>query len=275
VLVDLAVMAFFVCLRNRSRVVLLSQEDDCSYYKEGFLRSFVTFAYKVIFWLKIPVLCVSDSLATRLGKMGASRVMSVSNGIEQKLFSRQLSSSYSKEKSSAVAIIMYARRDYRKGMDIAVEAIEKLYSFKPEGWELWVIGEERPDIQAPSLKVKVYGVLNEEELIQCLSGGDVFLSSSRQEGFGLMQLQAMACGCALVTTDAFCLAKHETNALVSQVNDSSGLALSLERLIKDNELRIRLVASGIELAQSYPKVKGDQLFQEALLEIYSDHSAVS
>jgi len=275
VLVDLAVMALFVSLRNRFSVILFAQEDDRSYYQSRMMKILILLVYKVIFRIKIPLICVSDSLAARFSLLGASRVISVPNGIDLQLFSRQEMSPFFNEKGESVAIIVHARDDHRKGFDVAIKAIEKLYSFKPHGWEIWVIGQEIPLFRTPGVSIKKFGLLNEKQLSECLSAGDIFLSSSRHEGFGLLQLQAMACGCALVTTDAFVLAEHEVNALVTAVDDSSGLAQCLDRLISDPQLRTRLSKSATNLVSAYSRTKSDQLFQESLRQCYSDHSAVS
>jgi Glycosyltransferase len=44
--------------------------------------------------------------------------------------------------------------------------------------------------------------LTDEELARIYSGSDVFLFTSRAESFGLPPLEAMACGAAVVSTDA-------------------------------------------------------------------------
>jgi glycosyltransferase involved in cell wall biosynthesis len=77
----------------------------------------------------------------------------------------------------------------------------------------------------------------------------IFLCSSRVEGFGLPSIEAMACGAALVTTsnggsDDFAI--HGETALICEPDDIAAMADHIERLLHDDELRIRLARQGRE-----------------------------
>src|SRR6185295_14141998 len=77
----------------------------------------------------------------------------------------------------------------------------------------------------------------------------IFLCSSRVEGFGLPSIEAMACGAALVTTsnggsDDYAI--HGETALVCEPDDITGMADHIARLLRDDELRIRLARQGAE-----------------------------
>ena len=77
----------------------------------------------------------------------------------------------------------------------------------------------------------------------------VFLCASRVEGFGFPCIEAMACGAALVTTsnggsDDYAI--HGETALVCEPGDVTAMADHIERLLHDDELRIRLAKQGME-----------------------------
>ena len=77
----------------------------------------------------------------------------------------------------------------------------------------------------------------------------IFLCSSRVEGFGLPCIEAMACGAALVTTsnggsDDYAI--HGETALVCEPDDVTAMADHIERLLRDDELRIRLAKQGAQ-----------------------------
>ena len=62
-------------------------------------------------------------------------------------------------------------------------------------------------------------------------------------------VEAMACGAALVTTsnggsDEYAI--HEETALVCEPDDTAALADNVERLLQDDELRIRIAKQGMQ-----------------------------
>ena len=75
----------------------------------------------------------------------------------------------------------------------------------------------------------------------------VFVSSSFREGFGFCALEAMSCGCALVTnanggSDEY--AVDGENAFVCPVGDIDAMADRVERLLRDDALRVRIAERG-------------------------------
>ena len=82
----------------------------------------------------------------------------------------------------------------------------------------------------------------------------MFLNSSAREGFGLPCIEAMACGCALVSTDnggSRDYAFHDETALVAARGDVEALADHIELLLVDDARRLRLARSGLEFIQRY------------------------
>jgi glycosyltransferase involved in cell wall biosynthesis len=81
----------------------------------------------------------------------------------------------------------------------------------------------------------------------------IHLCSSVQEGWGFPVAEAMACGTAVVSTrnggvEDFCT--DELNSLLVDVGDVQAMADAVLRLIRDPELRGRLVEAGLRTASS-------------------------
>ena len=77
----------------------------------------------------------------------------------------------------------------------------------------------------------------------------IFMCASRYEGFGFPCIEAMASGAALVTTSnggSADYAIHEETALVCEPDDIAAMADHIERLLHDDELRIRLAKQGMD-----------------------------
>ncbi len=267
VLVDLAVMAYLANLRNSPKVVYFAQDYDISYYRTTVLKSLVDFAYrKVLQEPRLKTLAVSHHLADQFRRYRPVNLTVLPNGIDLSLFRRDPHSPFLRQRVKNHVLILFARPDRRKGLDIAVQALQQLQDIYPPGqWEAWVVGPEH--IQIAGIDLKNFGFLKtEEELRDILSAADIYLSTSRQEGFGLLQLQALACECAMVTTSAFSLVVDEVNGLVSPIEDSPGLARNLKRVMTEPGLMERLKTGGRLLAEKYDMRQSQRLFEEILLE---------
>jgi glycosyltransferase involved in cell wall biosynthesis len=80
----------------------------------------------------------------------------------------------------------------------------------------------------------------------------VFLQPSHHEGFGYTAVEAMACGCALATTDnggSRDYAIDGETAVVVPPGDPAALAAAAERLLRGDAERGRLAAAGAELVR--------------------------
>ena len=91
---------------------------------------------------------------------------------------------------------------------------------------------------------------------------------SLYESFGMVALEAMACGTPVVASDvgglSFVVRDGETGFLVPE-NDPVALATCLGNLLRDPKLRARLGARGVEVAKDYAWTRiADQI--EALYE---------
>ncbi len=90
----------------------------------------------------------------------------------------------------------------RKGIPVLLEA------WRREGWrnaELWLVGPVAPQVRRliPDLPgLRVQGPVPHANLPRLFSECDVFVFPSLFEGFGLVILEAMACGLPVITTEA-------------------------------------------------------------------------
>lgn len=96
-----------------------------------------------------------------------------------------------------------------------------------------------------------------EQLVGCYMAATAFWfpSVARSEGFGLVQVEAMASGCPVVNTaipgsGVAWVSRHEREGLAVPVNDPAALAAAAKRLLFEPGLRERLAAAGRERAAS-------------------------
>lgn len=132
----------------------------------------------------------------------------------------------------------------RKGLDTVIEGLARSRS----GAELWVVGADRDDDHrslAASLgvgeRVRFLGWLPNDELPSWYSAADVFVLPSRQDGWGLTVIEAMAAGCVVVTseyTGAHEIVEHRVNGYVLEAADRpEELAALLAGPVRDPETR--------------------------------------
>ncbi len=86
-------------------------------------------------------------------------------------------------------------------------------------------------------------------------GASICAMSSKYEGFGMMMVEAMACGVPCVAFDCPCgpadIISHEEDGLLVEKNNIPGLANALERLMGDEVLRGALAAKAREHVRRY------------------------
>ena len=83
----------------------------------------------------------------------------------------------------------------------------------------------------------------------------VWMSPSENEGLQNVPVEAALCGCGLVLTDDFMggtadYAKHEETCLLYPARDLAAAAECVDRLMKDEELRVRLNENAVEVIRS-------------------------
>jgi len=106
------------------------------------------------------------------------------------------------------------------------------------------------------------------QLVEIYNRASIFLCTSIYEGWGLPGFEAMACGCALVSTrhnGAREYAEHDISALLAPVGNVEILANHICRLISDKALRMRIAKQGMESVQRFTWERSVRLFEQALL----------
>jgi glycosyltransferase involved in cell wall biosynthesis len=99
-------------------------------------------------------------------------------------------------------ILYVGRMELRKGVHYLLQAFEEL---SVAGAELWLVGPLLPEME-PFLKrakkgVKYLGTLPRNELPKIYQAASVFVLPSIEDGFGLVIVEAMACGLPVIATE--------------------------------------------------------------------------
>lgn len=91
------------------------------------------------------------------------------------------------------------------------------------------------------------GFVGERDVVELMNAARVFVFPSFAEGFGMPNVEAMACGCPVVTTPAFAIREIVGDAalVVEDPSDPAALAEALHRAATDEALRARLRERGL------------------------------
>lgn len=263
VIVDIIHLHFPLSLHNR--VIYYAQADDVEYYDNPLIRILIDFLYRLHFRRHNPMISMSQHLTDIFNiRYGANKIFTLKTGIDHSLFYPDADEELIGLKGDKKAVVFMARGDaYRKGLDVAKSVFASIESDIAQGMELWVCGDHLPQEEFV-FTVRNFGVVTDERLRRLLSSADIFFYPSRHEGFGLFPLEAMACGCVAVTTDAIPYAGNTPSILVSPVGDHAMLKSNLERLVNDGDLLYKLRAQTLQDARSYDFEKSKIAFEEAV-----------
>lgn len=165
-------------------------------------------------------------------------------------------------------VFFLGRHEPRKGLQVLLAALADL----PDDVRVWVGGDgpqsaELRQRYAHEKRIEWLGRIDDEERAARMRGCTVYCSPSvRGESFGMVLLEAMAAGAALVASDLpghRNVATDGVDALLTPVGDPVALAKALRRVLDDEALQDELVAGGrrrsgelsmTHLAQRYTQI---------------------
>jgi glycosyltransferase involved in cell wall biosynthesis len=165
---------------------------------------------------------------------------------------------------AAQVVVAAGRLSTQKGFDLLLAAWEPVAAARP-GWQLRIYGRGhlREALQATvaghglGASVSLMGVTH--DIGAALAGGSVFVLSSRHEGFGMVLIEAMSKGLAVVSFDCphgpADIISDGRDGLLVPGGDVDALSAALLRVIDDEALRRRLGAAGVESAQRYDRAE--------------------
>ena len=176
-------------------------------------------------------------------------------------------------------LLAVGRLNAQKGFDWLIEAFSNLAD-KHRDWDLVILGEG-------SLRIRLEGQVRESGLehriflpgragnmAEWYESADLYVMSSRYEGFPNTLVEAMAHGLAAVSFDCDTgprdIIRHELDGLLVPRGNVAELTAALDRLMSDALMRQRFAERAVEVRErfSMERIAGmwEKLFEEILLE---------
>lgn len=193
---------------------------------------------------------------------GSRRVMTVSETVRQEIVSR-----FGRSQDSVVVTpnapapaftvdgprasgryFLYAGNDKpHKNVELMVEAFEQA---RDRDVQLVLVGAPF-DRYRQRTAVLLPGFVHESELAALYRGALAVVVPSREEGFGLPALEAMACGAPVITSSAAALMEVTGEAALHAAPTVDGLREAFARLLSDQSLREELSLRGPHRARQF------------------------
>jgi glycosyltransferase involved in cell wall biosynthesis len=146
----------------------------------------------------------------------------------------------------------------RKNLGVVADALHRVRP-SGEGPELLVVGPDRQGaegvraaLDALGGRVRVAGYAPDADLPGLVAGARAVLHPSREEGFGLVPVEAMAAGApVLAGTAASVVEVAGSAACLLDPDDADAWAGAIERVRHDDAWRAELVAAGTDRARRF------------------------
>ena len=157
-------------------------------------------------------------------------------------------------------IIGVGRYVYQKGFDLLLQAWARIEEQHPD-WQLAIFGDgdrmpyekQMEELGINSSRCHLNGPT--ADIQQEYANSSVFVFSSRFEGFGMVLVEAMACGLPVVSFACPCgpkdIIKDEEDGLLVENGNVEALAESLTRLMGDADFCQRMAANGKKNVQRF------------------------
>ncbi|MGD8777268.1 MAG: glycosyltransferase family 4 protein [Syntrophobacterales bacterium] len=178
----------------------------------------------------------------------------IPNGVDPERFRPE----GSPNRNGPVRLLYVGRLTYQKGVDVLIQALNKLDSEIEFEVELVGDGNARRPLERMAREFDLVdrlhftGWLDRTEIPQRYQQADIFVLPSRDEGMANVILEAMASGLPVIATKIpgnAELVRHGENGLLVMPDDSEQLADALSELMNKVELRQRMGSSGRALVE--------------------------
>ena len=200
-----------------------------------------------------------------VGMVAARKIRIIPNGVDLDLFRpRSVNTALAARHPGTPILLTVARLVERKGVDAMIKALPAVLRRFPDTHYLVVgQGPERDalldlrDALGLQAHVTLVGSVTDDQLVDYYALADLFVMPNRRmpngdnEGFGLVFLEANACGKAVVAGDAGgtrdAVTEGETGILVNG-DDIDAVAAGVLRLLADDNGRAAMATRGLALA---------------------------
>jgi glycosyltransferase involved in cell wall biosynthesis len=148
-------------------------------------------------------------------------------------------------------VVFITRNGEQKDPETAITAMNKIHVANP-GANISAYGNlnkgDLPDF------VDYHPSPSDKEVVALLNSNSIFVTTSVLEGYPLPPLEAMACGCAVISTDSVGVKEYLSNGvngILCPIRNPDLIAESVLQLISEDRRRMEIARKGYETAMEH------------------------
>ena len=256
-------MGYFLKKITKTPYIITVQSADFSVYHPKAnikpVRWIYNFIRKKIYQNAIKCHAVSYHLKDHLGKWGIKGAVVIPNGVDNFEFRPDLSKRKTRKElglDTENLIMCISRLEPKNGTEDLIKAADILRK-KISEFKIAIIGSGSQRKRLEKLTEELgldsiffLGDISHGSIPKYLASSDIFIRPSLAEGFGIVFIEAMACDVSVIGTPVGGIVdflKNGETGLFCEPGNPRDIAEKIELLIKDKQLRNKLVENGHKL----------------------------
>ena len=198
--------------------------------------------------------------------------LAADNNIFYKADSASISRIKSKYTITKKYILSVCTLEPRKNLETLLKAYKKMENWKEYqlvlvGMTGWIKSDFFKGLEDSGIYDNIIftGYVANDDLAPLYTGAEVFVFPSLYEGFGLPVLEAMQCGCPVITSNSSSIPEVIGDAgIMVDAMDTEGLSNEMEKVLRNSTLKTQLSSKGLKRAEFFSWEKSANKFLEKI-----------